>query len=72
MEPQRHEDTKFLPGLLKLRLAGKKVFLCAFVVQGFYAFCDNLLGGNGEWLVFPHKIKFNHSIRQFNYARPSE
>ena len=38
MEPQRHEDTKSLPGWLKLRPAGKKVFLCAFVSLWFKAF----------------------------------
>ncbi len=39
-EPQSHEDTKFFPGLSELRLADKKIVLCAFVVQGFYAFYD--------------------------------
>ena len=33
-----HKDTKFLPGLLKLHPADKKVFLCAFVSLWFKAF----------------------------------
>ena len=55
-EPQRHEDTKFFLCLSGLRSAGKKslpLCLCAFVVQGFYAFCDTLELGNMLWEVDP-------------------
>ena len=37
-EPQRHGDTKFFPGLPRLRPADKKGFLCALVSLWFTAF----------------------------------
>ena len=37
-EPQSHEDTKFFPGLSELRLADKKIVLCALVTLWFRAF----------------------------------
>ena len=37
-EPQRHGDTKFFPGLPRLRPADKKGFLCALVSLWFNAF----------------------------------
>ena len=61
LEPQRHADTTFFPGLPGLRPADKKrlpLCLRVFVVQGFYAFCDTLEAGDDGRYLFHDPFTF--------------